>query len=83
MHGQNHIKFDILVFFENVSRKFKFRYNRTRITGTLFEDLYTFLIISRCTVGSFRDVSDKICKENQNTLFMLNASFSKIVSFMS
>jgi len=34
-------------FFENLSRKFKFHYNLTKITGTLHEDQYTFLIISR------------------------------------
>ena len=34
-------------FFESVSRKFLFHYNRTRITSTLHEDQYTFLIISR------------------------------------
>jgi hypothetical protein len=41
------IEFYIWVFFENLSRKFKFHYNRTRITGTLHEDRYTFPIISR------------------------------------
>ena len=37
------VKFDILIFFESISWKFKFRdENRTRITGTLHEDQYTF-----------------------------------------
>jgi len=32
-------------FFENLSRKFKFHYNMTRITGTLHEDVCTFMIM--------------------------------------
>ena len=37
------MKFDIWVFFEKPSLKFKFHYNRTRITGTLYAGQYTFL----------------------------------------
>jgi len=37
----------IFVLFQNVSRTFKFFLSLTRITGTLHEDRYTFLIISR------------------------------------
>jgi len=37
---------DMLGFFENLSRKFKFGHNVTRITGTLGEDLRTFMISS-------------------------------------
>jgi hypothetical protein len=37
------MKLDTWVFFENLSRKFGFRYNLTRITGTLHDDLCTFL----------------------------------------
>jgi hypothetical protein len=35
---------DMLGFFENLPRKFKFGYNVTRITGTLGEGLRTFMI---------------------------------------
>jgi hypothetical protein len=42
----SYMKFDIWLFFENLSRKFKFHLNRSRIKGTLLEDQYTFLIIS-------------------------------------
>jgi len=42
--GQIFMKFDIRVFFEDLSRKLKFHLNLTRITGTLHEDQYTFLI---------------------------------------
>jgi len=40
------------------------------MTGTLHEDQYTFLIIFRSVLLKMRNVSDKICKENQNTWFM-------------
>jgi len=43
----------------------------TSITGTLHEDQYTFLIISRSVLLRMRNVSDKSCRENQNTLFIL------------
>jgi hypothetical protein len=45
--GQIFVKFDIWLFFENMSRNVKFHSDLTRITGTLHEDQYTFLIISR------------------------------------
>jgi hypothetical protein len=37
------MKFDIWVFFENLSREFKFHWILTRITATLHEDQCTFL----------------------------------------
>jgi hypothetical protein len=43
------MKYDVWVFFQTLSRIFKFYLNPTRITGTLHEDRYTFMIIS----GSF------------------------------
>ena len=39
------MKFDISIFFENLSRKFKFREILTRITGTLHADPSTFMIM--------------------------------------
>jgi hypothetical protein len=35
-----------LSFFENLSTNFKFNYNPKRITGTLHEDVLTFMTIS-------------------------------------
>jgi hypothetical protein len=40
--------------------------------GTLNENPYTFLIISRLVDVRMRNVSDKICRENQNTHFVFN-----------
>ena len=39
--------------------------------GTLHENQYKFLIISRLVVTRMRNVSDKL-RENQNTHFMFN-----------
>jgi len=41
----------------------------TRITGTLQEDQYAFLIISRSFLLSMRNVSGGIRRENQNTFY--------------
>ena len=56
--------------------------NMPRITGTLHEDRYTFLIISRSVLLRMRNVSDKSCRENQNKYFMFSNAFPKIVPFM-
>ena len=55
-------KFDIWVFFENVSRTLKFHWNLTRIRRTLHEDQYTFLIISLAILPITRYISDTICR---------------------
>jgi len=58
-------EFDIWVYLDNLSTRFKSHYNLTTITGTLHEDQYTFLIISRSTLLRMSNVSDKSCRENQ------------------
>jgi hypothetical protein len=76
------MKFYIWVFFENLLRKFKFLWNLTRVTGTLNEDLCTFLIIASWVIFGIRTVSDNSCRENQNTNFMFSNPFPRIVPFM-
>ena len=66
------MKFDISVFFENLSRKFKFHLNMRRIKGTLHEHQYTFCIISLSLLLRMINVSGKSCRENQNTHFVFN-----------
>ena len=44
--------------------------------GTLLEDQYTFLIVYLSVLVRMRNISDKRCKENQNTHFMFNNIFS-------
>jgi len=53
--------------FRKSVRKFKFLYNQTRITGTLHDDLCTFMIISGWVILRMRNVSDESCRQNKNT----------------
>jgi hypothetical protein len=55
--------------------KFKFHWNMTRITGTLHDDICTVMITSRWILLRIRNVSDKSCRENENTHFLLNKFF--------
>jgi hypothetical protein len=67
------------IIFEYFSKicpeKFKFHVNMTRITGTLHEDLCTFMITSRSVLFNMRYVSDKSYRENQNPHFVFNIFF--------
>jgi len=45
--------------------------------GTLCEDQYTFMIISGLVLLRMRNVSDKSCKEFQNTHFIFSNFFFK------
>jgi hypothetical protein len=66
--GRIFIKADICLFFgENMSRKFKFHLNQTRRKGALQEGLCTVTAICRLILLRMRNISDKSCRENQNT----------------
>jgi hypothetical protein len=64
-------------FFENLSRKLKFCKNLTRITVTSHEDVFTFMTICRLFLLRMRNISDKSCRENQNTHFVFSNFFPK------
>jgi hypothetical protein len=57
------VKLYVWEFFENLSEKFKGDYNLTRITGTLHEDGYKF-VISHSVLLRMWNVSGKSCREN-------------------
>ena len=63
--------------FRKFVEKFKFHENLTRITRTSIKDLFKFMIISRWIILKMRNVSDKICRENQNTHFVFYKFFLK------
>jgi hypothetical protein len=63
------------VFFYNLSRRCKFHWNLTRITGILREHQYMFLIMSRSVLVWMRNVSDGISRKNQNTNFVFSNFF--------
>jgi hypothetical protein len=52
-----------------------FYYNLTRITNILHEDRYKFFNVRRSVLLRMRNVSDKCCNRNQNTLFVSSNSF--------
>ena len=66
---------DIWVLLEKLSTKFKFHWNRTRITDTIHEDRYTYFIISRSVLLRLRNVLDKHCRGSQNPHFVFNIFF--------
>ena len=82
-HCTDFHEIDIWVFFENLSRKFKFHWTLTRITGTLHEDRCTFIITSLCILLGMKNISNKICSESQNTNCVFNTVLPKIVPFMT
>ena len=78
------IKFDIWLSFDTLStKKFKFHRNLTRITGTLHEDQYKFMIASRWILLLKRDVSDRFAEKiKKHSLCSMN-SFSENRAFMT
>jgi hypothetical protein len=81
-HWSNFDKIWNLCIFRNMSRKFKIHYNLTSIIFCLREDLCTFMIISRWMFLEMRNISNKSYREKQNTCFMYNNLFPKIVIFV-
>jgi hypothetical protein len=65
-------KLDIWVLSETRSRNFKFYEHKTRTTGTLHKDQYTFSITSHSTLRTSRNVSDKSCRKTQNTYLIFS-----------
>jgi hypothetical protein len=56
----------------------------TRISGTVHEDRYMYIRVIFCgIIFKMRNISDKSCREDQNTHFIFNNFFPKIVPFMS
>ena len=45
------------------------------MTGTLHEDLSTFMTTSRSVLLRMRNVSDKSCRENKNAQFVFSNVF--------
>jgi hypothetical protein len=62
----------IFKFFLEISRKFEFHYNLTRVKDTSHEDQYKFLIIFHLALRIMINISDKRCRENSNTFCVHN-----------
>jgi hypothetical protein len=61
------MKFHICISFENLSRIFKFRQILMRITGTLGEDVctYVYILTSRLILLRMKTAADRIFRQNQ------------------
>jgi len=70
------------VFSEYLSKHIQVSLQSDKNNGTLHADQYTFLIIACLFLLRMRNVSDKICGQNRNTLFVFNNFFPKIVPFV-
>ena len=72
------MKFDIFLIFKSMSRKFKFHYNLTRITGTLHEYQYIFVVVSRSILLRMRNISGKTCGRNSTHILRSLHFFLKL-----
>jgi hypothetical protein len=72
------MKFDMRIF-ENMSRKFNFFKNVTRITSSIHEDLCTSVVISRIIHLSMIYVPDRSCGVSQNTRLVFVKFLMKIL----
>jgi len=69
------MKFDIWIFFEDLWRQFNFLLKYDKNNGYFMHGLMYFLIIARSFLLRMRNISDKLCREKQNTHFMFNVLF--------
>jgi len=74
------MKFGIWVFLVNVSRKSNFHQNQTGIMGHLQGDQHKFLTMSSSFLLIMRNLSVKLCTENQNK-HQISIAYSRIVPF--
>jgi len=73
----------IYVFFESMSRKFNFYENKTRVTGTLRDDLCTFTTISFSILKRIKNIFKKIVEKiKTHILCAINFLFAKMVLIM-
>jgi hypothetical protein len=79
--GRILIKFDIGVLLGSVLRKLKCYWNLTRITGTLHEDLCTFMAISSWIRLRMRNIADKVVKKTKTNFIFNKLFFSEIHGF--
>jgi hypothetical protein len=76
------LKFCTSVFSKNLSRKFKFHSNLTRIMSPLHENMCTFMTISRLILPEQWQNFQTKHVEKIKTYFMFNIFFSKTVTLM-
>jgi hypothetical protein len=77
--GRIFMKIYIWIFFQNLSRKFKFRYNLTRMANTLHEDICTFIIITFLILVRMWNFPWKMLQEKSKHVFCVQIFFPNIV----
>jgi hypothetical protein len=84
--GRIFMKLDIWVFFfENLSTKIHVSLKSDKNNGTLHEDVFMFMTVSRWIILRMKHVSNKSCREKQNIFyvqlhFCKNLAVYKIIS---
>ena len=77
------MEFDVLIFyFRESAESVQVSLKSDKNNGILHEDQHTLFIISYSLLLRMGNVSDRSCREYQNTHFMFSNLFLKIVSFM-
>jgi hypothetical protein len=71
-----------LIIFRKSVEKIQDSLKSDKNDGTLREDRYTCMIVSRSVLLRTRNVSDKEGRETRNTQFVFSNFFSKKVPFM-
>jgi hypothetical protein len=79
--GRICMKFDIWVFSDNLSRRFKFHYNLTGTTCILREDVSTFMKISRWIIFRIRNILGKIVQKIRAHILCSLPFFQKSCQF--
>ena len=67
--GWNLMEFVTWEFFKAVSRKFKFYSKLRRVTSSLFEDPFTFMIYFWIPLR-VRNISDECCREDETMFYV-------------
>ena len=76
--GQIFIKYDVIVFFENLSRQFQVSLIRDQNNSRSCTcRLCTFMIVPCSVLPTIRNASNKTCRENQTPHFRLSNFFSE------
>jgi len=67
-HWTDFIEIWYLNIIRKTDEKILFFLNKTRITGTLHKDVIVLMILSPWILFRIRNILDKICGENHNTI---------------
>jgi hypothetical protein len=81
--GRILMKFGILGYFENMSKKIRVKLKSDKIRGTLLEDLCMFVIIPQYSVLRMGKVSDKVVEKIKTHLLFYFDPYEYTVRFFS